>query len=562
MPLPLSRIALICLPAAALLAFAACSVTHRSPHMPAPPRYALADTGPAERLPPGHDTEAYDRIYDNPFLAARDNPLSTFSIDVDTASYSNVRRFLRDERLPPPDAVRIEELVNYFRYAYPAPEGTDPLAVTTEAGPCAWNPEHRLVRIGLRARTVVAGQAPARNLTFLIDVSGSMEDPRKLPLLKKSLALLADQLEERDRIAIVVYAGASGVVLPPTSGAARGRIRDALAGLEAGGSTNGAAGIELAYQLAEQGLVRGGVNRVILATDGDFNVGVTSEGDLVRLIEEKRKTGIALTVLGFGMGNLKDATMEKLADKGDGNYAYIDSLAEARKVLVEEAAGTLVTVASDVKIQVEMNPVEVDSYRLIGYENRLLRKEEFDDDAADAGELGAGQTVTALYEIAPARRGQAPAAAATKLKYQGDAPLTGAAHAGELMTVKVRFKPVISGGDWVGAPTLPLPNPPAMGRGERSSPAPHAIRNAASQLAAWPVRDRGAGAIEATSPDFRFASAVVAFGLSLRASPHRGQASYALAKRLAESALAPDADEYRRELVALVGAAQSLAAKQ
>jgi len=528
MPFPLSRLALISLPAAALLAAAACGVTHRSPHMPAPPRYALADSAPAERLPPGHNTEAYDRIYDNPFLAARDNPLSTFSIDVDTASYSNVRRFLHDQRLPPPDAVRIEELVNYFRYAYPAPEGTEPLAVTTEAGPCAWNPEHRLVRIGLRARAVVAGQAPARNLTFLIDVSGSMEDARKLPLLKKSLALLADQLEERDRIAIVVYAGASGVVLPPTSGAARGRIRDALAGLEAGGSTNGAAGIELAYQLAEQGLVRGGVNRVILATDGDFNVGVTSEGELVRLIEEKRKTGIALTVLGFGMGNLKDATMEKLADKGDGNYAYIDSLAEARKVLVEEAAGTLVTVASDVKIQVEMNPVEVQSYRLIGYENRLLRKEEFDDDAADAGELGAGQTVTALYELAPARRGQTPAAAA-KLKYQGDAPLTGAAHAGELMTVKVRYK---------------------------------AHHGAASQLASWPVRDAGAPAIEATSADFRFASAVVAFGLSLRGSPHRGQANYALAKRLAESALAPDADEHRRELVALVGAAQSLAAKQ
>jgi Ca-activated chloride channel family protein len=519
--------ALLCLPAAvaaAMLAAAACSITAS----PAQRYYALATRGPEEPPAPGLDTEAYDRIYDNPFLAARDNPLSTFSIDVDTASYSNVRRFLHDERLPPPDAVRIEELVNYFRYAYPAPAGTEPLAVTTEAGPCAWNPEHRLVRIGLRARTVAAGQTPARNLTFLVDVSGSMADPRKLPLLKKSLALLADQLEERDRIAIVVYAGASGVVLPPTSGGARERIRDALAGLEAGGSTNGAAGIELAYRLAEQSLSRDGINRVILATDGDFNVGVTSQGDLIRLIEEKRKTGIALTVLGFGMGNLKDSTMEKLADKGDGNYAYIDSLAEARKVLVEEAAGTLVTVASDVKIQVEMNPVEVASYRLIGYENRLLRKEEFDDDDADAGELGAGQTVTAFYEIAPARRAQAPAAA-PKLKYQGDAPLKGAAHEGELMTVKVRYK---------------------------------VDRQAASQLSSWPVRDAGAIALEGTSRDFRFASAVVAFGLTLRASPHRGQASYALAKRLAESALAPDANEHRRELVALVGAAQSLAAKQ
>jgi Ca-activated chloride channel family protein len=351
-----------------------------------------------------------------------------------------------------------------------------------------------------------------------------MDEPKKLPLLQRSLALLAVQLEERDRIAIVVYAGASGVVLPPTSGAARERIRDALAGLRAGGSTNGAAGIELAYQLAERSFVPGGVNRVILATDGDFNVGVTNEGDLVRLIEEKRRSGIALTVLGFGMGNLKDATMEKLADKGNGNYAYIDSLREARKVLVEEAAGTLVTVASDVKIQVEMNPVEIESYRLIGYENRMLRTEEFADDAADAGELGAGQTVTAFYEIAPARHGQ-PAPAAVKLRYQGHAPLTGAASGGELMTIKVRYKP----------------------NGQNTS-----------QLASWPIRDEG---LEATSRDFRFASAVVAFGLSLRSSPHRGQATYAMARELAESALAPDADAHRRELVALVAAAQSLARK-
>ena len=512
--------------AAALLDGAACSY---HPHSaPRQPRYAMVDHGGAERPDPGHNTEAYDRIYDNPFLAARDNPLSTFSIDVDTASYANVRRFLHDKRLPPPDAVRIEELVNYFRYAYPAPQGTEPVAVATEVGPCAWNDAHRLVRIGLRVRSGVVGQAPARNLTFLVDVSGSMDEPKKLPLLKKSLALLADQLDERDRIAIVVYAGASGVVLPPTSGAARERIRDALAGLEAGGSTNGAEGIQLAYQLAEQSLARGGVNRVILATDGDFNVGVTGRGDLVRLIEEKRKTGIALTVLGFGMGNLKDATMEQLADKGNGNYAYIDSLAEARKVLVEEAAGTLVTVASDVKIQVEMNPSEVGSYRLIGYENRLLRKEEFEDDDADAGELGAGQTVTAFYEIAPARR--APAAApAAKLRYQGDAPLTDAARDGELMTLKVRYK---------------LPG------------------QSSSQLAVWPIRDDGRGPLDETSRDFRFASAVVAFGLSLRSSPYRGQATFALARQLAEGALSSDADEHRRELVSLVGAAQVLAARQ
>ena len=491
------------------------------------PRYARAESmSPVERLPPGHNTEAYDRIYDNPFLAARDNPLSTFSIDVDTASYANVRRFLDEEHLPPPDAVRIEELVNYFRYEYAPPRDAAPFAVTTEVGPCAWNSEHRLVRIGLRARSIAPGQTPARNLTFLIDVSGSMDDPRKLPLLQRSLALLTDQLEERDRIAIVVYAGASGVVLPPTSGAARERIRDALAGLRAGGSTNGAAGIELAYALAEQSFVRGGVNRVILATDGDFNVGVTSEGDLVRLIEDKRRSGIALTVLGFGMGNLKDATMEKLADKGNGNYAYIDSLREARKVLVEEAAGTLVTVASDVKIQVEMNPIEIESYRLLGYENRLLRAEEFDEDKADAGELGAGQTVTAFYEVVPARRGAALAGA--RLKYQGAAPLTGAAHGGELMTLKVRYKP----------------------NGQSNS-----------ELGSWPVRDDARAGLEATSRDFRFASAVVAFGLSLRASPYRGQATYGLARDLAAGALAPDADEHRRELLAMVGRAQSLAGK-
>jgi len=528
--MPTRRSRLLAVAASSLLATAlfaaACGLRSSAQrgHWP-PARGAGAPT--TERLPPGHNTEAYDRITDNPFLAARDNPLSTFSIDVDTASYANVRRFLNEERLPPPDAVRIEELVNYFHYTYPAPRETEPLAVTTEVGPCAWNSDHRLVRIGMRARTIAPGQVPARNLTFLVDVSGSMDEPNKLPLLQRSLALLADQLEERDRIAIVVYAGASGVVLPPTSGAARERIRDALAGLRAGGSTNGAAGIELAYQLAERSFVPGGVNRVILATDGDFNVGVTSEGDLVRLIEEKRRSGIALTVLGFGMGNLKDATMEKLADKGNGNYAYIDSLREARKVLVEEAAGTLVTVASDVKIQVEMNPVEIESYRLIGYENRLLRTEEFDDDTADAGELGAGQTVTAFYEVAPARHGQ-PTPAAVKLRYQGNAPLTGAAGGGELMTLKVRYKP----------------------NGQSTS-----------QLASWPIRDDARAGLDATSRDFRFASAVVAFGLSLRSSPHRGQATYAMARELAQAALAPDADAHRRELVALVAAAQSLAAK-
>jgi Ca-activated chloride channel family protein len=449
-------------------------------------------------------TESYSRIHENPFVVTRETPVSTFSIDVDTASYANVRRFVHDGRLPPADAVRVEELLNYFHYGYAPPAGDEPVAVTTEVGPCPWNPQHRLAVLGLRARALPEGRAPRRNLTFLIDVSGSMDDPRKLPLLERGLALLVDQLEERDRVAIVVYAGASGVVLPPTSGADKERIRDALASLEAGGSTNGGAGIELAYHLAEQSFVPGGVNRVILATDGDFNVGVTSDEALVRLIEEKRRTGIALTVLGFGMGNLKDSTMEKLADKGDGNYAYVDSLAEARKVLVEEAAGTLVTVARDVKIQVQMNPAEVASYRLLGYEDRLLRREEFDDDAADAGELGAGQTVTALYEIEPA-----PGA-------------TG----GELGALRIRWK--------------------APGRPD-------------SRLRAWPIRD-GGRALAATSPDFRFAAAVAAFGMSLRQSPHRGQATLGLAGELARGAIAAASDEHRREFVALVDAARRLGA--
>jgi Ca-activated chloride channel family protein len=500
-------------------ALVACGTYSASRSYPAAPPPFAASEGQV----PGGNTESYDRIVENPFLAARDNPLSTFSIDVDTASYANVRRFLDQGQLPPPDAVRIEELVNYFRYADPAPTGDDPVAARTEVGPCPWAPEHRLVRIGLRARGLPPGQPPPpRNLVFLVDVSGSMGVWNKLPLVKRALALLGDQLTERDRLSVVVYAGAAGLALPTTPGNDHGAVLRALERLEAGGSTNGGEGIELAYDVAARGFIPGGVNRVILATDGDFNVGVSSPGALERLIENKRERGIFLTVLGFGMGNLKDSTMEKLADRGNGNYAYIDSFAEARKVLVEDVAGTLVTVAKDVKIQVEMNPREVRRYRLLGYENRLLRKEQFDDDRADAGDLGADQTVTALYEIE--RAVDAPVTPpGGRLRYQEEGPLSGAAWGGELMTLKVRWKRPQSG---------------------------------ESRLASWTIRD-GRGALAATSADFRFSAAVAAFGMALRGSPDRGAATARLAFELAAGAQ-PGADAHKREFLAITEEAQRL----
>ena len=347
------------------------------------------------------NTESYAHIADNPFLDARSHALSTFSIDVDRASYSNVRRFLAQGQLPPKDAVRIEELVNYFPYEYRAPRGREPFAVHTEVAPAPWNRAHRLVRVGLQGRVVDAERLPPSNFVFLVDVSGSMQSPDKLPLVRQSLLLLVDELRPEDRVAIVVYAGAAGLVLPSTPGSRKARIREAIDALQAGGSTAGGAGIRLAYDVAREHHVRGGNNRVILATDGDFNVGPSSDAELVRLIEQKREQGTFLTVLGYGTGNLKDSKMEQLADKGNGNYAYVDGLLEARKVLVREMGGTLHTIAKDVKVQVEFNPARVQSYRLIGYENRALRNEDFADDRKDAGELGAGHSVTALYEVVP-----------------------------------------------------------------------------------------------------------------------------------------------------------------
>lgn len=473
---------------------------------------------------PDFNTEAYDRIHDNAFHAAMVSPLSTFSIDVDTASYANVRRFLTGGQLPPKDAVRTEELLNYFRYDYPEPASGTPFSVTTEVGACPWKPEHRLLRIGLRGRSLDQERVPPRNLVFLLDVSGSMMPANKLPLLKAAMGLLVDQLRPQDRVAIVVYAGAAGLVLPSTPGDRKDAIREALSALEAGGSTAGGAGIQLAYGVASEAFICDGINRVILATDGDFNVGITNQGDLLRLIEEKRESGVFLSVLGFGEGNLKDSTMEKLADSGNGNYSYIDSIAEGRKVLVAEAGATLVTLAKDVKIQVEWNPARVAAYRLIGYENRVLNAQDFNDDTKDAGEIGAGHTVTALYELVPAGVSIA-LPSVDPLKYQA-VRSAGSGAGDELATVKLRYKQ--PDGD-------------------------------ASRLLSVNVKNDGS---RGASTDLRFASAVVEFGMLLRESEHRGGASFEQAIELARGAQGQDGSGLRAEFVELVATAQRLAGSQ
>jgi Ca-activated chloride channel family protein len=474
----------------------------------------------------GMNTESYDHIRDNPFLSAQENPLSTFSIDVDTASYANVRRYLR-WRLPPRDAVRIEEMINYFDYDYEPSGGPDPFAVHVEIGACPWKGTHRLVRVGLKGRVIPKESRPPANLVFLIDVSGSMQPANKLPLLVRALRLLVRRLGHRDRVAIAVYAGASGLALPSTSCERKSEILATLGRLRAGGSTHGSAGIRLAYDTAEQNFIRGGVNRVILATDGDFNVGVTNRGELVRLIEEKAKTGVFLSVLGFGMGNYKDATLEQLADKGNGNYAYIDTLGEARKVLVEEMDGTLITIAKDVKIQVEFNPLRVGSYRLIGYENRLLRKEDFNNDKKDAGEIGAGHRVTALYEIVPAEAAVV-ARSVDPLRYQEKPELSAGAYSGETLTLKIRYK-----------------EPEAD----------------TSRLLTFGVTDQGAG-LSGCSEDFHFAAAVASFGMLLRASEHSGEASFESVLALAEAGLGEDRFGYRAEFIGLVQRARALADRE
>lgn len=510
------------------------------PALAAPVPYVTAGqagsaTSMAERRPPGlsgvthpdrrdpaFNTEQYDRIYENPFLGTDASPRSTFSIDVDRASYSNVRRFIDQGLEPPKDAVRIEELVNYFSYDYPEPRGASPVSITAEVAPAPWKPAHRLVRIGLKAKSIDKRELPASNLVFLIDVSGSMAPPNRLPLVKAAFRMLVNELREEDRVSIVVYAGAAGTVLSPTSGADKTRIMDAIERLDAGGSTAGGAGLKLAYDIARKTHMRGGNNRVILATDGDFNVGMSSDAEMVRLIEERRGQGTFLTVLGFGMGNLKDSRLEKLADKGNGNYAYIDDIMEARKTLVNEFGGTMVTVAKDVKLQVEFNPARVAAYRLIGYENRLLRDQDFNDDAKDAGEIGSGHTVTALYEIIPvgARTDQV-VQGVDPLRYQ--TPPDGAVRAAtdELVFVRLRYK----------EPTGDV-----------------------SKLIERPVVDRG----ERPSADLTFASAVAAFGLVLRDSEYKGNATLDDVLTAARRSVGEDPHGYRADFVRLVETARQI----
>jgi Ca-activated chloride channel family protein len=480
----------------------------------------------AARVKAYHSPESYTKITENTFTAVATDPLSTFSIDVDRASYSNVRRFLGDGSLPPIDAVRIEEMVNYFPYQYQVPTDGSPFTVHTEYTDCPWNAAHQLVKIGLQSQQIDASKAAPNNLVFLIDVSGSMSSEDKLPLLKKGLYLLIDQLREEDKVSIVVYAGAAGMVLPPTSGMRKDKIKAVIEELSSGGSTAGGEGIELAYMIAKNQFLENSNNRIILATDGDFNVGVSSEGDLIRLIEEKREQGIFLSVLGFGTGNLQDSKMEKLADRGNGNYNYIDNILEAKKVLVEEMGGTLITVAKDVKLQVEFNPSAVKGYRLIGYENRDLADDEFNNDKIDAGDLGSGHSVTAIYELIPAGSTE-PLPGVDSLKYQSTTTPNGN-HSNELMTVKVRYK------------------------------APSGV---VSKLFTLPVK-ASKTPFNATSTDMKFVAAVVEFGLLLRNSEFKGQASYDHVIETAENALGDEKNDYRAQFITLVRTAKALVPKR
>ncbi|HHM21273.1 MAG TPA: VWA domain-containing protein, partial [Bacteroidetes bacterium] len=472
------------------------------------------------------NTEDYSPIEENRFHRVTDEPLSTFSIDVDAASYSNLRRFIKNGQTPPADAVRIEEMINYFDYDYPAPpaEGNRPFEVVTEAAPCPWNPDNQLLLIGLQGKKVPTENLPPSNLVFLIDVSGSMQPMNKLPLLKSSLRMLVNNLRDQDRVAMAVYAGAAGLVLPSTPGTDRQKILEAIDRLQSGGSTAGAAGIKLAYEVARKNFIENGNNRVLLATDGDFNVGVSSDGELVKIIEKERESGIFLTVLGFGTGNYKDNKMQQLADHGNGNHYYIDNINEGRKVLVREFGGTLFTIAKDVKIQIEFNPAKIQGYRLIGYENRMLNKEDFNDDTKDAGELGSGHRVTALYELIPAGIQTKLLGSVDDLKYQKSKTQRSAAHSDEMLTVKLRYK---------------QPNGHISQKIEK--PVFHNI-----------LTEKG------TSDNFRFAAAVAEFGLLLRDSKFKGKASYQQAADLARSALGNDQHGYRRELLDMIETMKAL----
>ena len=484
---------------------------------------AIPFADPADRE--GRSAERFDPIFENPFKITGDHPLSTFSIDVDTASYSKTRQYLNSGRLPPTDAVRIEELVNYFPYDYLPPMGADPFTAHMEVAECPWRPEHRLARIAIKGREIKRDARPDSNLVFLLDVSGSMNQANKLPLVQRGMRMLIEQLGERDRVAIVTYAGKAGLVLPSTPGDEKAKITGAIDDLQPGGSTAGAAGIELAYKIALENFVEEGVNRVLLCTDGDFNVGTSNMGDLVRLAEKQAKENVFLSILGFGMDNLNDAMLEQVSGKANGTYAFIDTETEARKVLVDQMSGTLVTIAKDVKIQVEFNPAKVKGYRLVGYENRVLAAEDFNDDKKDAGEIGAGHTVTALYEIVPAdAKAQVDAAEVDELKYQKPAALTAAADSDELLTLKLRYK---------------------QPDGNKST------------LMSFPVDDNDQ-AFGETSEDFQFASAVASFGMLLRGSRYAGNATLEAVEEIAASSLGEDEWGYRAEFVELVQKAKAV----
>ncbi len=470
------------------------------------------------------NTEEYNSLVENIFQETKENALTTFSIDVDRAGYSNIRRMLNGGMMPPKDAIRIEEMVNYFDYEYPQPVSNEPVTINSELSDSPWNKGLKLLQIGIQAKKISTENLTASNLVFLIDVSGSMDSPDKLALVKQALYLLIDQLRPQDKVAIVVYAGAAGVVLPSTSGSEKSKIKNALEKLQAGGSTAGGEGIKLAYKIAVENLVKGGNNRVILASDGDFNVGVSSEAELKNLIESKRESGVFLSILGFGMGNYKDNKMETLADKGNGNYAYIDNLQEAQKVFVHEFGGTLFTVAKDVKLQLEFNPKYVKAYRLIGYENRMLRNEDFNDDKKDAGEMGSGHTVTALYEIVPAGVESNYLKNIDKTKYQQAKELTSAANSNEVLTVKLRYK----------------------------SPDENK-----SKMLEKVIIDQHT-AFDKTSENFRFAASVAEFGLILRQSEFRGLAHYDQIIDLAKKAKGNDEEGYRAEFIKLVKTAKLL----
>jgi Ca-activated chloride channel family protein len=487
---------------------------------------SIQDTAMANdrRLPvyPQLQRESYNANTENPFMATNNDPLSTFAIDVDTASYANIRRWLTGGNLPPVGAVRIEEMINYFSYHYPEPD-KGPIGLSVEVGPCPWQPDNKIARIGIKAQDLDPDNIPPSNLVFLIDVSGSMSEVNKLPLLQQSMLLLAGELTSQDRVSIVVYAGADQVILPPTSGDRQDEIKKAISTLSPGGSTHASSGIVTAYKLARQGFIKNGNNRIILASDGDFNVGVTSRGELERLISKERESGIFLTVLGFGMGNYHDDTMEILADKGNGNYSYIDSLLEAKKVLIKERTGTLFTLARDVKLQIEFNPSRVGGYRLIGYENRALADEDFNNDTKDAGEIGAGHRVTALYELLPVGAQAIPKV--DPLKYQ--TPPQPGGNSAEMLNVKLRYKPLNSN---------------------------------KSVMLTQAATDNDI-ALASTSDDFQFAASVAGFGMLLRHSEHAGSLSYSQLITMARQSRGTDDDGYRAEFVRLIEMSELLGAK-